>query len=428
MQIAQYFIVVRYIQWMGKIPGKSALRLSDQDGELSHSMVAVVVCVRGIEERLSRNLKSILQQERCHAKLHLVVDSLQDSAMPVLSQLQQECSDRVEIHSFDISNENAGLKPLGLSQVCRELLNRSNCPQYFVFSDADTLHPTTWLIRLISHLQANNLFGAVTGQRWYMNVGSDTACEQKRNGTRVRELWNIASLPQMFFYQVVWGGSWGIKTEALRQSGLLDSWQQSLFEDTMVAACLKKIGLQVSTVPGLYSYSDDQVSLGEAGYWISRQLLDTRMYHPAFPAIAVHGLVSAMMSIFPLALISILVWQLYNQHSVAWPVAGLATIALYQVANLGIWLLLERTGRQCRAVLEMQFQEDASRPTALQRLQTLGLTQIYYPLAAIRSMLTRQIRWRGIEYRWSSPWKIQRRGYHVMNERSGRQHTEPEHS
>ena len=43
----------------------------------------------------------------------------------------------------------------------------------------------------------------------------------------------------------------------------------------------------------------------------------------------------------------------------------------------------------------------------------LILTQVVYPLAAVRALFTRSVTWRGIDYRITAPTQIQRLNYNI---------------
>ena len=266
MAVVQLLIVGLYVVYMRGMPRQESV--TDTLNRLPETpRTAVLLCIRGVEEQLARNLRALLEQDYRNYQLHIILDSPEDTASPLVAALATEYGERLVVHHLELTGDSAGLKPLGLAQVCESLLADRSWDA-FAFTDADSLQSPSWLSRLLAELFDAGNNGAVTGNRWYSipRTGS-------RAGAVIRSLWNLASLPQMHLYRVAWGGSWAISSEVLRRSGLVEAWKTTLFEDTLVQKKLAGLGMRVRTVPGLYSISDDHVSLPTARRWIFRQLL-----------------------------------------------------------------------------------------------------------------------------------------------------------
>lgn len=392
---------------------------------------AVIMALRGADANLQKNLLAHLQQRHVSYHLHLVVDSEQDPAVNVIRNLPLEFSHRWTLHVMDVNSDRCSLKCLGLSQVARRLLADSTPPRYLAFADGDGLVSTDWLVRLLSPMSnqppgAN--IAATTGHRWYTcfpfaresaaanasrtSATSNTVCL----GAIVRYFWNLGSLPQMHAFRVVWGGSWAIRSETLQTCGLLESWESSLFEDTQVRTFVEGGGGRIVTAPGVLIRGYEDASVSATLNWISRQLLDMRLYHPSFLITFFHaGTLASIYLLFVLLLgTGVLTGDVWLMGYVS-----LAFVA-YQLFYALVWWALQRTADLC--LRGLAFDGSASGNTSpIDFKRTfwvcagLILTQIVYPIAAIRALLTRTVSWRGIQYRINTPTNIQRLDYQVFS-------------
>jgi hypothetical protein len=99
-----------------------------------------------------------------------------------------------------------------------------------------------------------------------------------------------------------------------------------------------------------------------------------------------------------------------------WSVGVLLTaLAAYQLFYAIVWLNLERTAQRClfQLTFEPPDRVDTSQSAANFFWAATGLllTQVVYPLATLRALLTRTVSWRGICYRIDSPTQIKRLNY-----------------
>lgn len=388
---------------------------------------AVVIALRGADPGLLANLQRHLQQEEVNHHVHFVVDSVDDPVVPLLAQLPNDLRDRWTLHVLRLESDTASLKCLGLAQVVRELLHRSDPPDYFAFADGDGEVSRDWLRRLLEPMRTDAAvnrskrpIGATTGHRWYTcfpprtydGLANDTRSSW---GGMVRYFWNLGSLPQMHLYQVVWGGSWAVRREVLEQSGLLGSWDKALFEDTQVAAWVRRAGYRVVTAPGLLVRSYESVDVAPATRWIARQLLDMRLYHTHFHWTAGHAGLSAALSV--LALTVVATGGIVGRWEVV--VGVLTAVLIYQFAYLLIWWRLQRLADRCLVALRFAAPPDVGSVWTLRHvgLASAGmlLTQVCYPLATLAACWMQHVTWRGIGYRILGPERIQRLNYHVYD-------------
>lgn len=393
---------------------------------------AVLMSLRGADANLRQTLLAHLQQRDITYHLHWIVDSEHDPAVEIIRQLPLEFIDRWTLHVLELNSDRCSLKCLGLSQVARKLLMKTSPPQYFAFADGDGLVSFDWLRRLLNPMLKQRdsetaSIGATTGHRWYtcfprivsLETASDSANKPKNNqpvstGAVVRYFWNLGSLPQMHLFRVVWGGSWAIRSDVLRKSGLLESWEQSMFEDTQVRRLVETMGHRVVTAPGVLVQSHEPMSLSAATQWISRQLLDMRLYHSSFRLTLMHAAFLALLQGFLVLIAAFAV--VINDGWTLW--TSVCSLLAYQLFNVGMWWQLHKTAQNCLSNLDFANAPRGNRPTGNPKWIPwaafgLILTQVVYPLAAIRAMFTRSVTWRGIDYRITAPTQIRRLNYNI---------------
>lgn len=425
--LIQAVIVAIYCRYMRPRPYTGALK--------SEESCAVLMALRGADPNLLQTLLAHLQQRDVDHHLHWIVDSELDPAVAVIRQLPADLANRWTLHVLALNSDKCSLKCLGLSQIAKTLLASTTPPKYCAFADGDGLVSQDWLRRLLdpmvrgdNQLAVGHSIGATTGHRWYtcfpkttFENTSEPASEinaQNRIslGAIVRYFWNLGSLPQMHLYRVVWGGSWAIRTDVLQHCGLLESWECSLFEDTQVRTYVESAGHRVVTAPGLLVQSYEPTSVAVATGWISRQLLDMRLYHPSFPLTVFHAgflaLIHTLIMINGLLAVVLQDW---------WTVQALvAALLMYQAFYALVWWRLQRMAQGCLSQLE--FDRAVNHPESNQNVAkllwaSLGLlvTQVMYPTATGRALLTKAVSWRGINYRIDGPKKIQRLNYEIYH-------------
>ncbi len=225
-------------------------------------------------------------------------------------------------------------------------------------------------------------------------------------GSMVRYLWNSAAVPQMYLYQIAWGGTLAIKVDAVLKSNLVHCWQHAFAEDTMTASQLKKGGYRVGFVPSLMMVNRETCDIGGFFNWVQRQLLLARLYHPRFDMVAVHGILTAFVPLTTLVLgcvcLAVGKW---------WP-AGvlLGSVAFYQVALLPMLALLEWSVRRVVAH-RREPTHWMTTSTILRLFPMLMLTQVIYTSALFSVFVLRKVDWRGVRYWIKGPWDIRLEAY-----------------
>jgi hypothetical protein len=353
---------------------------------------AVILCLRGADPFLPRCIEALLQQNYPEYDLKLIIDSQDDPAWHIAHYtINKLGKTNVQISHLRMIRHNCSLKCSSLIQAISDL---DDSYQVLALVDADTIVHPDWLRELVSPL-ADAKIGATTGNRWYVPSPNYW-------GSLVRYTGNISAVVQMYLFGIPWGGTLAIKTDVLRQTGLLEKWAQAFGEDLMMHNVLKKHGLRVKFVPSLI-----MVNLLGILEYLQRLILYSRLYHPRWLAIVSESVSSIL---FPSLAIFLFLLSLGDAQ---WEVAGLL-LKSYSIYTLGLLLLMLMMELGIQPILRAQGQPKTklSIATISRMLLAIPLTQWVYGLAMISSLWISTVKWRGIVYRIYSPWNVRLVEYH----------------
>ena len=361
---------------------------SYEDSELPK--VAIALCLRGADPFLPKCLQALLNQNYPNYELHIVVDSKEDPAWNIATKTLQDLSPiPVHISPLRIRRETCSLKCSALIQAVTEL--EPDC-EIIALVDADTIAHPNWLRELVNPLK-NREVGLTTGNRWYV-PGTQW-------GTMCRYLWNVAAVGQMYLYRIPWGGSLAIRTELVRQAQLIKRWEQAFCEDTMLRRVLQEKGLQIYSVTSLMMVNREECSLPSFRRWVSRQLLNAKLYHPGWNAVLIYGTITFVIPALAALLgITALLQQQWTS-AVILGVSFLVYLTLVLVL-INVWQQAVRE----KLLLRHESLPNLSPVTFLQFVVAVPLTQLVCAIALWQAMLTRQVEWRGITYQVKGPWDI----------------------
>lgn len=358
---------------------------------------AVILSLRGADPFLSRCIEELLQQNYPEYDLKLIVDSENDPAWHIAHYtINKLGKTNVQISHLQIIRHNCSLKCSALIQAISDL---DNSYQVVALVDADTIVHPNWLRELVSPL-ADDKIGATTGNRWYVPSSNYW-------GSLVRYTGNISAVVQMYLFGIPWGGTLAIKTDVLRQTGLLEKWAQAFGEDLMMHNVLKKHGLRVKFVPSLIMVNREECDLLGILEYLQRLILYSRLYHPRWLAIVSEAVSSIL---FPSLAIFLFVLSLGVAQ---WDVAGLL-LKSYSLYTLGLLLLMLTMELGVQPLIRAQGQRRTklSIATVGRMLLAIPLTQWVYGLAMMSSLWMSTVKWRGIIYRIYSPWNVRLVEYH----------------
>jgi hypothetical protein len=339
----------------------------------------VVLCLRGADPSLPAALAALAGQTYPGPwRLLVVVDSREDPAWPLaqhtiawLEAAGQAGWQAARLTPLAVRPAQGSLKSASLRQAFGEL---DAATELVALVDADAVVAPGWLAALAAGCGQDGV-GAVSGNRWY-------APEQGSGPGLVRAIWNGGALVLMTLLGIPWGGSLAVRRQLIEPSGWRAALATSLCEDTALPAPLARCGWRYEFRPELIALDrDDGIALRPLRRWISRQLLTARLHHPAWPLVALHSSLAALLA-----------GRLAE--------AGLLLAALlgYELGCVALLLLIEAVAARALQPLGGRLPpQDLAHAWRL--LRWLPLTQWVYGLATLRAALARRVEWRGVHYR-----------------------------
>lgn len=353
--------------------------------------VGVVLCLRGADPYLEKCLQAIYQLNYSNFELLIVLDHPEDPAREAVDRVVAENSAKqTTVATLKEKRPECSLKCSSLVQAVETL--QSRC-EIIAQLDADTVVHPNWLTEL-AHALDDPKVAVATGNRWY-------APGNRSLGSLVRYVWNAGAIVQMYWYRIPWGGTLAVKTSLFRETNVLKKWKTAFCEDTMLFEVCRLAGYRVAFVNSLLMVNREDCQVGDFTRWASRQLLTAKLYHPAWLAVTVHGLITTWLP--TICFFMAILCAAIGESTAAW-VFGLTAVGC-QLVNMVLVLLIELGARAA-----ISQREDANYKTDIITLLgawlLLPLTQVVYGFATITSMLTKQVAWRGVEYQIREPFDI----------------------
>lgn len=382
--VVQWLLVV----WWCRITRE---RLQENEARADREFaVTVVLCLRGRDPSLSDCLVALANQNYPSYSVLCVVDSNSDAAVSALEELPAELATRFQLI---VASPPTGRCSLKCNSLVAALDRIGQSGDVIVLVDADGVPDKDWLRDLVRPLADDDVVVS-SGCRWFIPMDD-------RYGTMVRWLWNLAGSVQLVLYRIPWGGSVAIRREFASSVALRDVWSKSLFDDTQLYALAKKAGKRTVVLPELLIPCRESTSLSAAYRWMQRQLLNVRLYHPAYGLAALHCLTTNI------ALAAVVVWGIAGWWTNDSRVTGLCGIAILLWIAFYAWCLRAIDGT-ARVAIESRFGKvPGYKPSVTAVISSVALTQGAYFLAVCSSSLQRRVRWRGVQYRFRGPYNVQ---------------------
>jgi len=340
----------------------------------------VILCLRGADPQLSDCLSGLLRQDYERWELRIVVDHIDDPSFAVVEDLlARQPHSNVTVRILESHYQTCSLK---LSALSQELALLDDECEAVVLVDADVMTYPSWLRDMVHPLQDENV-GASTGLRWFQPP-------KDSEGATIRYLWNLAAIGQMHHSGIAWGGSLAMRADFVRSAALSDEWSRMLFEDTALLCSLDKAGLQISFVPNAVMVNTEAIRCADLARYVQRQMLNARLYQPAWKTICSHGVLSTLGTVgtllaMPVALVSL-------NWTAAGILAGASAVAIGFTTYFAIRLDLS-----IRRILNARG--DQNQTSALPRSSSrLVFVQALYCVALLSAHRQRTVDWRGIQY------------------------------
>lgn len=228
----------------------------------------LIVPVKGPEQGLARNLRSLVEQDHPDFELIVVVQSVSD---PAVEEIQEVLGSAGKLVIGGPGPQDTGEKVGNLLAAVKQSRASS---EVLAFADSDGCVERGWLRALVSPLR-DPAVGAATGYRWYFpEVGGFWPL--------VRSAWNATIAgnfgpgPPSF----AWGGAMALRRETFEKARVADFWRGTVSDDYRLSEAVRAAGLPIVFVPGAMVATAGQCTAREFLGWAVRQLIITRVYRP----------------------------------------------------------------------------------------------------------------------------------------------------
>jgi|SRR5262245_11796593 len=300
---------------------------------VSRERVVIFCPCKGTDSEFQKNIQSILNQDYQNYAAQFIVESEDDPAYVTLRALG--CN--VLVAGRAISR---GQKVHNLAYA----VERAPAADIYVFCDSDARFPRNWLSTLIAPLDSTNI---TSGYRWYVS-------NRFHFPTLMRSAWNASTVSVLGDHDrnFAWGGSTAIQRETFCRLKILDAWRGSVSDDYAVTRAAQKGGTKIVFVPECLVPSYGECSLHDLVEFTTRQMIITRVYHPALWRIGFFGYVvfNAAFWILPFVhpllwlticmLSAVKSWVRYFAVQTVLPASGLSSYGWFYILSFPLVALL----------------------------------------------------------------------------------------
>lgn len=369
----------------------------------------VVLSLRGGDAGLERCLNGLVSQDYSPYQIKIIIDHPTDPAAEIVQQWQErESRVPVSVEYLESPSEFATLKCSAVRQAVHDL---DDDIQVVVIVDGDAIAYPNWLCDLVAPLAQPGI-GAVTGNRWYFPDDASL-------GGWCRFIYNGLALPAMDALTLTWGGSLAVKRAVIESEVFLESLKHASCEDQSVRDGLHSLGLRCHFNPRVILLNSEGCTAGSCLSFVFRQLLWTRLYHPAWTMIFAHALGSYLLLAltFVLAVAGVFYPSSFQDGAMLWCAIGVYTATV--VASV------VSIDSAVRSVALRWQGADAYLPLAM-KLKTVALatwaaptTLLLYTVAIVKAAVASKVVWRGVEYAIQSAGRLRVVTYQPLASQSG---------
>lgn len=367
---------------------------------------AVILCVRGNDPTLPDCLRAIFELDYPAYIIRIMADHADDPACETVRAAfahSERGGKRLDARLIIAPHvlETCSLKCSLLVQAVEEVKDQVDL---VALIDADTQPHASWLRELAAAFRDPQV-GAATGVRWYVPDGRSL-------GSMMRSIWNAAAIVQMYCYQIAWGGSLAFRTSVFQDGKVLEKWSHAFCEDTMTQRVLREQDLKLKVIPSLIMSNRESCGAGSFVGWMRRQLLTSRLYHPAWFLVILHCLSSTIAPV--VCGFSLIYALIVTDFTAAWLFA--AGLLVYEICAVAMLFAIESAvrsaARERRETLKWRAVSQMPR-----FLIGLLATQLVYCYALVGAILCRKFDWRGIDYDVRGAWNIRMRTFKPFRQR-----------
>lgn len=345
---------------------------------------AVVLAVRGGSAELTACLDRIAALDYPDFELHVVVDHESDPAFEIVERWSRaQTKLRTVVQTLRSPSARATLKCSAVHQALESLDSRI---EVVALIDADALVHPGWLQELVAPLAADTADMA-TGNRWYDPTAAGL-------GSLIRFIYNANAVIPMHEGRMTWGGSLALARRVFADPSFQEYLLRSPTEDATVRDAVERHGRRLAMLPHLMVPSGDGIGLSACLRFIRRQLLWTRLYHPAWPVIASGAVVAYGAA---LGIAGAAAWACASGQGLA-AAAFAASLVAATVGNLAVVERLHAAVRRTLVIRQARTIPSCDALTRLRLLAALPLSLPAFTAAAVSAAWARRVRWSGIDY------------------------------
>ena len=349
-------------------------------------MAAVICPCKGTEIGLEDNLTALTKFEYPNYDIYFVLATSLDPALKIIERIKAASLHPVHIVIAG-PPEDCGEKVYNLRRAVEAL------PEQFeviVFTDSDVRLSRGWLTKLIAPLQDGRI-GATTTYRWFLpSRGADGGF-----ASAMASAWNasVATMLGRPRENFCWGGGTAIRRKTFTDVNVLEAWKGAVSDDFAMTTALEQAGKAIVFCPECLAVTLHPWTTSDLLEFTNRQMLITRVYSPRrwWLGAAAH-LGYSLTLIFALVVIVITMaggdpWGQLLLMTLVIPLLAVMKGAIRTIAVNE--LLPEWKGK----LQEWSWVWAALAP----------VVPFLYSWNFIASLLSRQLRWRGIRYELVSP-------------------------
>lgn len=233
--------------------------------------VAVIMPCKGVDEKLHKTLEKLAAQTLRPAKVIFTLESRND---PAWSALEGWARDWQSIAYEFVEAGLADHRGQKVQNLLAAVERVGDDIDVIVFLDSDAVPGNDWLAHLVAPLRDASV-GVSTGYRWYTAIGGIAA--------GVRCAWNAATASLLADERLnfCWGGSMALRREAFASMKVREHWDGALSDDYQLTRATRDAGKRIVFVPRAIVASTDRTTLAGFLEFARRQMIITRICHPA---------------------------------------------------------------------------------------------------------------------------------------------------
>lgn len=353
-----------------------------------YAPVAALICpCKGNELGLEDNLTALTKFDYPNYEIYFPLATSLDPALKIIERVKASSQRPVHIVIAG-PPEDSSEKVHNLRRAVESLPEKF---EVFVFTDSDVRLSRSWLTKLIAPLQDGRI-GAATTYRWFIpsrSMGSGGF------SSALASAWNaaIATMLGRPRENFCWGGGTAIRRRNFTDANVLETWKGAVSDDLAMTFALEQAGKQILFCPECLAATLHPWTGSDLIEFTNRQILITRIYSPRRWRLGAAAHLSYSITLI-YAFIVVLLTMIGGDP---WFQLLLMMLAIPLLAAI-------KGAVRTIAVNELLPEWRGKLQEWSWALATLApIVPFLFSLNFISSLITKEIRWRGIRYELVSP-------------------------